>query len=123
MASDEQSTFLRESERSADSEPIACDISAIPDDQRATHFALARSLFSGAIAVREVDAGVAFELRPDRLAAVAAFVENERRCCRHLAFALEIPPRYGAITLRVSGPGAREEMAALLPLGTLSGVA
>jgi len=99
----------------ADDEAIACDVSAIPEDQRAAHFALARALFSDAIAVREVDAGVAFDLRPDRLAALAAFVENERRCCRHLAFAVEIPPRDGAITLRITGPGAREEMAALLP--------
>jgi hypothetical protein len=110
----EQSAPPRASDPLDDGEAIACDISAIPEDERAAHFALARALFSGAIAVREVDAGMAFDLRPDRLADVAAFVENERRCCSHLAFALEIPARHGAITLRITGPGAREEMAALV---------
>ena len=94
---------------------IICDLSAIPADQRDAHFALARSLlFADQRAVREVDSGLAFGVPPERLADVARFIENERHCCRHLAFALEVPPRDGTLTLRITGPGAREELRALL---------
>ena len=94
---------------------IVCDLSAIPADQRDGHFALARTLlFADERAVREVEGGLAFELPPERLVDVARFLENERRCCRHLGFALEIPPRNGSLTFRVTGPGAREELRALL---------
>src|SRR5262245_43752189 len=94
---------------------IICDLSAIPADQRDAHFELARSLlFADERAIREVEGGLAFELPPERLADVARFLENERRCCRHLAFALEIPPRNGTLALRVTGPGAREELRGLL---------
>jgi hypothetical protein len=68
--------------------------------------------------VRELEHGLGFELPAERLAEVARFVENERRCCRHLAFVVEIPPRSGTLTLRVTGPGASEELRALLRSGT-----
>lgn len=94
---------------------IVCDLSAIPADQRDEHFALARSLlFADERAVHEVEGGLAFELPQERLADVARFLENERRYCRHLAFALEVPPRNGTLSLRVTGPGAREELRGLL---------
>jgi hypothetical protein len=100
---------------SVGSDAIICDLSAIPADQRDAHFALARSLlFADEHAVREVERGLAFHLPAERLADVARFVENERRCCRHLAFVVEIPPRGGTLTLRVTGPGASEELRALL---------
>jgi len=94
---------------------IICDLSAIPANQRDAHFALARSLlFADERAVREVEGGLAFDVPPERLADIARFVENERRCCQHLAFVLEIPPRNGTLTLRVTGPGASEELRALV---------
>lgn len=97
-----------------DADAIACDVSAIPADVRAAHFALARTLMGEASAVREVANGVELELSPDHLGRAATFLENERRCCGHLAFTLEIPPRGAKLRLRVDGPGAREEMLALL---------
>ena len=93
---------------------IACDVSAIPADARAAHFALARTLLREAGAVREVANGLELQLTPDHLGRVATFLENERRCCSHLTFTLEVPPRGADLTLRVHGPGAREEMLALL---------
>lgn len=89
---------------------IGCDLSAIPADERAAHIALARGLIRS---VRDVNDGVAFELPADRLRDVARFIDNERRCCRHLAFTLEVPPRGANLTLRISGPGAGEELRAL----------
>lgn len=94
--------------------PVVCDLSSIPADQRNAHLELGRTLlFSSVHTVREVDDGLLFELPADRLGDAVRFVENERRCCRHLSFALEVPPRGANITLRVTGPGAREELRAL----------
>jgi hypothetical protein len=93
---------------------IACDMSAIPADERDAHIALARSLFfAGGRAVRETEDGLMVDLPPDLLGDVARFVENERRCCCHLAFALEVPPHGADLVLRVTGPGARDELLAL----------
>lgn len=94
---------------------IICDLSAIPEDQREAHFALARSLlFAKSTVVHDVEDGLAFDVPPDRLADVAAFLDNERKCCRHLTFTLEIPPRNAPLRLRVNGPGARDELEALV---------
>ena len=98
-----------------DADAIVCDMSAIPADERDAHVALARSLFFvNETGLRELDDGVVFELEPDRLADVAAFLENERRCCRHLSFRLDIPPRNARLVLRISGPGALDELRALV---------
>ena len=99
----------------SESEAIACDLSAIPAGKRAAHFALAGTLlFGDASAVHEIEDGLRFELAPDRLTDVSRFIESERRCCRHLAFTLEVPPRSGKLVLRVTGPGAKEELRTLL---------
>lgn len=103
----------RELDQGGDADVIACDVSAIPTEDRNGHFSLARALFREALAVRELATGVEFELSSRDLARVTTFLENERRCCQHLAFTLQIPPRQANITLRVDGPGAREEMLGL----------
>jgi hypothetical protein len=95
-------------------EGITCDMSAIPADERDADIALARSLFfAGGRAVRETESGLMVEIPPDLLADVARFVENERRCCRHLAFALDVPAHGADLVLRVTGPGAWDELMAL----------
>lgn len=44
-------------------------------------------------------------------------MDNERRCCPFLAFAIELPPGEGALTLRLAGPeGVREFLAAELDI-------
>jgi len=99
-------------DRATHNDPIVCDMSAIPADQRQSHIALAKSLLASSV-VFESDAEMRFELAPDRLADVIRFVDNERRCCRHLAFFVEVPARDANLLLRVSGPGVREELHAL----------
>lgn len=71
-------------------------------------------LFADDVDRRELDDEVVFDLPSDRLADVAAFIENERRCCRHLSFQLDIPPRNSRMVLRIRGPGALEELRALV---------
>src|SRR4029453_16493848 len=98
-------------------EPIVCHLSAIPARQRVQHFLLAPSLlFAHDRRARELENGLECEPPPDRLGQVVIFVENERRCCRHLAFVLEVPARGAPIVLRVTGPGASHELRALATL-------
>ena len=99
----------------ASTAPVVCDLSAIPANQRDAHVQLARALFADRDnAVREVEDGLLVELPVERLGDAARFVGNERLCCRHLAFAIEVPPRSESLALRVTGVGAREELRALL---------
>ena len=94
-------------------EGIACDMSAIPAQQRATHIAVARDLFGSRQRVHEVEDGIEVVLPVERLRDAAAFIENERLCCRHLTFRLTVPERDATLALRVTGPGAAEELRAL----------
>lgn len=95
-------------------EVIACDMSAIPAAERNAHVTLARTLLSsGVSAVRETATGLVIEVPSERLGDVAKFVDNERTCCPHLAFAIEVPPHRANLLFRVGGPGAREELSAL----------
>ena len=91
---------------------IVCDMSAIPADQRESHIALARSLLVNN-AVAESEDEMRFALAPEQLSDVVRFIDNERRCCRHLAFILEVPARDANLLLQVTGPGVREELRAL----------
>ena len=110
-----RSTIETPTDRATGADAIVCDLSAIPEGQRDAHYALVRSLlFADERAVQETEDGLAFELPQDRLADVGRFLENERRCCRHLAFALEVPSRGANLKLRVTGPGVREQLRARL---------
>jgi hypothetical protein len=96
-------------------EDCSCDLTAIPAAERAGHVALARSLFfGGGSAARETAEGYEVEIPADRLQDAARFIENERRCCAHLAFALTLPARGQPLQLRVTGPGATEVLRALV---------
>jgi hypothetical protein len=92
---------------------IVCDLSAIPADQRQAHIALGKSLLTTGI-VDERDDEVRLEVGADRLGDVTRFIDNERLCCRHLSFTLDVPARGANLVLRVSGPGVRDELQALI---------
>ena len=94
--------------------PIMCDLSAIRWDQRASHAALARSLFGGVQRVSHNADGLEVSLPSNRLGDVVSFIENERCCCRHLAFSIDVPASGAPLTLRVTGPGAADELQALI---------
>lgn len=85
--------------------PIACVPGAIPKEKRPEHFALIARLFSEALRERqEIPQGYAYRFDEDSFADVASFVENERRCCPFLTFALELTPSDDALWLRLTGP-------------------
>ena len=62
----------------------------------------------------EIADGIQMTIAPERLDDAASFIANERRCCRHLTFSLHVPPRDAPLLLRITGPGAAEELRALL---------
>ena len=84
--------------------PIACDLAAIPADEREAHETLARQLFFEAIAERhELSDGFAFQFRADQYALLVAFVANERLCCPFFRFTVEVMPARGPIWLHITG--------------------
>ncbi|MGH8241962.1 MAG: hypothetical protein ACRETY_01280 [Steroidobacteraceae bacterium] len=97
---------------------VACVPSAIPAGERAAHFELAKGLFGERARQRmELPNGMAFTWPIGELAAVARFVENERKCCPFVSFDMAIPARAEAVSLRMTGPqGTREVLIAELDL-------
>ena len=95
--------------------PLTCDPHGIPAEEREEHFIRIEQLFGLAVERRELPDGLAFRFPAALLLEVARFVDNERRCCPFLGFAIELPPDEGALTLRLTGPdGVRAFLAAEL---------
>lgn len=101
-----------------ESPELACVRSAIPAAAREAHFTLARELLDTRAEERvTLPDGYAIRFLPDALEAVARFVENERRCCPFLTFALTLDPGCGPLWLRMTGPtGTRSVLDAELKL-------
>jgi hypothetical protein len=85
--------------------PFACDMSAIPADQRGAHLAAIDKLFRAVESARELQNGYSFRLRnePDTLQTVAGFIRLERLCCPFFGFGLEIKPEGGSVWLSLTG--------------------
>jgi hypothetical protein len=101
--------------------PIACDMSVLSADQRATHMATSRELFSHLEEIRELADGYEFRLADDSSAITRAaeFISLEKLCCPFLNFALEIKADGGPVWLRLRGREGvkafiREEISGLL---------
>jgi hypothetical protein len=84
--------------------PLACDMSAIPADQRGAYRSLVRGLMASAISVRDLPDGLAFEWPISQYDSVSRWVDFERRCCPFLTFTLVVSNGLGQLSLRVTGP-------------------
>lgn len=95
---------------------LACNMSAIPREQRDAHQALGSELFGRAAQeTAELADGYAFRFPAERYADITAFIANERLCCPFFAFTLEVAADRGPIWLRITGrEGAKEVMRAEL---------
>ena len=94
-----------------ESQPIFCDLTAIPASDRKQHLLAVTQLFQAVQEVRKLPDGYALRLpnEGDMFMAMARFVENERRCCPFFGFGLKIEPNGGPLWLRLTGSeGARE---------------
>lgn len=101
-----------------ETEPLFCDLTAIPSPARETHLLTAQDIFLTAQEVRELPNGYALRLpnEADMFLQMARFVENERLCCPFFNFGLEVEAHGGPLWLRLTGEG---DVKALL-LTTLS---
>lgn len=105
--------------------PLACDMTAIPAEQRPVHLAKSRELFARIEDTRELSNGYEFRFgdEPDVLKKLADFVTLEKLCCPFLNFLIEIEAENGPVWLRLTGREGvkefvREEISGLtgLPL-------
>lgn len=91
--------------------PLACDINAIPAEQRERALTVAQQMYRAIEEVRELPNGLAFGLPASStmLKLIAEDISAERLCCPFLLFTLEIPPAGGDFWLSFTGgEGVRE---------------
>ena len=105
---------------------LACDLTAIPADERGRHGEVTRQLFAAVKEAREEPGGFTFQLSPEPalLLLAAEFVARESRCCPFFGFAIELAPDGGPLWLRLTGSPevkafARAEFASYLSDGAL----
>jgi arsenate reductase (thioredoxin) len=101
--------------------PIACDMTAIPPEQRQVHLATSKELFSCIEEFRELGNGYEFRFAPesDLIVKLAQFIELEQLCCPFLNFVVEVEQESGPVWLRLTGRDGvkafiREEISGLL---------
>ena len=85
--------------------PIACDMTAIPVDERPVHLATSKELFSRLEDFRELENGYEFRFAdsPDLLVKLAEFVSLEKLCCPFLHFEVAVEAESGPVLLRLTG--------------------
>jgi hypothetical protein len=85
--------------------PLACDMTAIPAEQRPAHLAASRELFSQIQETSELSNGYQFRFDPEPnvIKRLADFVVLEKLCCPFLSFAIEIEAENGPVWLRLTG--------------------
>lgn len=102
---DEISERLRAFVTETNQSPLACDMTAIPAEQRPIHLATSRELFLHIEETRELPNGFQFrfDAEPNVIRRLAEFVSLERLCCPFLSFAIEIEAENGPVWLRLTG--------------------
>ena len=87
------------------SAPLACDITAIEDEDRPSHRQAAEDLFASVSKIRELPDGYGFRLPPQTsiIQQAGAFISHERLCCPFFHFALEVEPNRGSVWLDMTG--------------------
>ena len=89
----------------AKSEPaLACDFTAMDDEQRERYRALRRRLGEYFQEARELEDGYAFRHSSKVLVALAEYVSLERLCCPFFDFAIEVGHGEDEVWLSMTGP-------------------
>lgn len=99
--------------------PIACDMTAIAQDQRQEHIDTSKDLFSRIHEFRELENGYEFRFASDSIVKLAQFIALEKLCCPFLNFVLTVEEEGGPLWLRLTGRDGvkafiREEISGLL---------
>lgn len=96
---------------SVDDLPIACDPSALTEEQQARWMIVGKQMYQAIREVRDLPNGYAFRLPndADTLLMIAEDLSFERLCCPFLRFTLELEPGHGPVWLSFTGgEGAKE---------------
>lgn len=99
-----------------ESQPIACDLTAIPDTDRKQHIFTVQQIFQAVQHAQELPDGYAFQLPNEAgmFMSLAQFVENERLCCPFYNFVIEVEHNGGPLWLRLTGgDGVKEILKAI----------
>ena len=85
--------------------PFACELGAIPAEQRPLHLRAAQQLFQSVRLIRELMDGYAFQLNdePDVLMQATQFISLERQCCPFFTFALMVEADGAGLWLHLTG--------------------
>jgi hypothetical protein len=99
------------------SSPLACVPGAIATEERPSHFALLRRLFTERMREhKEAVDGYTFRFDATAYEDVVNFVNNERLCCPFLTFRIDCSAHAGSLWLTMRGPvGTRDFLDAELP--------
>jgi hypothetical protein len=89
----------------SDPPPIACDPSAISEEEHDEHRQVSNALFERIIDLQELPDGYAFRLPTETevVQAVGAFISRERLCCPFFHYTLDVPPDDGPVWLELTG--------------------
>jgi len=88
-----------------DDQPIACDLTAIEDNEREQHKVNSEELFTSIEEWLELFDGYAFRVptETEMIEKAGAFMARERQCCPFFKFNLEVTPDGGAVWLKLRG--------------------
>jgi len=91
---------------------LACDLSALTDEQWERHRELYHQLRADVKEVKELEDGYAFRHSADGgvLLAIAQFVATERLCCPFFEFEISVGRGGGPVWLRMSGEGGAKRV-------------
>lgn len=84
---------------------IACNLNAIPADEREQWIETVKQVYAAVQEVQDMPDGYRFLLPTNSamLLKVAAYISNERLCCPFLGFTVEVEPNGGPFWLRLAG--------------------
>lgn len=89
----------------SDNQPIACDLTAIDEDEREQHKTNSVELFTSIEKWQELSDGYAFRIptETEMIERAGAFMALERQCCPFFNFNLEVTPDDGPVWLKLTG--------------------
>lgn len=84
---------------------IACDFTAIPEDERERHAENAEAVFEAIETHKELAEGYAFKLptETDIIGKTGSFIARERLCCPFFTFELTVEANEGPVWLKLTG--------------------
>jgi hypothetical protein len=95
--------------------PVACQVGAIPKEDRVRWLEVGRQFYAAVEEVLELSDGYALRVKPERLSLVGEYVMRDRLCCAFVRWEIVVEQANGPAWLTVRGPqGTKEFMAAAM---------